>query len=119
LKIKKTPVLLLRKTSIFCYNCLFAFKAVAARAAIRFFIAGVADVDFAERTIIARTIVFTFRYTATDGSIHFSTVFVHHKTSLLSIVHAIFFLRVKTVYANPCKIIDISKILLYNEIERT
>jgi hypothetical protein len=78
LKIKKTPVLLLRKTSIFCYNCLFAFKAVAARAAIRFFIAGVADVDFAERTIIARAVVLTFGNATTDTCVDFLIVFVHH-----------------------------------------
>ena len=57
---------------------LFAFVAVTASAAIRVFVASVADVDFSQRAIIARTVVLTFRNTTTDTGVDFLIVLVHH-----------------------------------------
>ena len=77
---------------------LFSFKAIATGASICVAITRIAYVDFAKRAIIARTVVFTIRYTATDRSIYFSSVFVHHSIFLLTFLYARnFYSSVKTV----------------------
>lgn len=78
---------------------LFSFEAVAAGAAFRVATASVAYVDFSQRAIIARTVVLTFGYSATDCSVDFLTFFIHHIKKPPS--------KVKAVYANSAKIIDI------------
>ena len=67
------------------FHRLFSFEAITARAAFRVARTRVAYVDFTKRAIIARTVIFTFRYTATNARVHFLTFFVHHskKTSFL------------------------------------
>ena len=67
------------------FTDLLSFEAITARAAFRITRTRVPHVDLAKRTIIARTVVFTFGYTATNTRVHFLTFFVHHskKTSFL------------------------------------
>ena len=81
---------------IFCY--LFSFKTIAASATIRVTTTSVAYVDFLQRAIIARAVVFAFRYVAADTSVHFASIFVvhHKKTSFF----------VQAVWAKAQKIID-------------
>jgi hypothetical protein len=57
---------------------LFSFEAIATSAAIRRAIASVAHVNFAERTIIACTIVLAFGHAATDSGVHITAFFIHH-----------------------------------------
>ena len=78
------------ETDDFCtkltdFNRLFSFEAITTRAAFRIARTRVAHVDFTKRAIIARTVIFTFRYTTTNARVHFLTFFVHHskKTSFL------------------------------------
>jgi hypothetical protein len=61
---------------------LFSFKAITAGTAFRVATASVANVDFAERAIVARTVVFAFGYTATDARVYFLSFF-HHNVFLL------------------------------------
>ena len=61
-----------------CRFELFSFKAVAASAMRSGAIASATHVDFAERTIIARAVVLTFGYSATDCIVDVFVVFVHH-----------------------------------------
>ncbi len=63
---------------------LFSFKAIATSAAIRRAVARVPHVNFAERTIIACTIVLAFGHAATDSGVHITAFFIHHiqKSSL-------------------------------------
>lgn len=62
---------------------LFLFKTVAASATFRIATARIAYVNLTKRTVIARTVVFTFGYAAADGRIDFLSSFIHHfqKTS--------------------------------------
>ena len=63
--------------------------------------------DFSQRAIIACAIVLTFGDAATDASVYVLYVlFIHHNKKPP--------LKVKAVYANLQKIIDIFKIFLYN-----
>ena len=55
---------------------LFSFKAIATGAAFCIAAAGVANVDFSKRAIIARAIVLAVRNAATDTRVYF--FFVHH-----------------------------------------
>jgi hypothetical protein len=41
--------------------------------------AGIAHVNFAERAIITRTVIFTFGNTAADTRVYFLIFFIHHK----------------------------------------
>jgi hypothetical protein len=62
---------------------LFSFKAVAAGAAFRIAIAGVANVDFSQRTVIACAVVLAFGDSATDCGVYIVTFFIHHNKILL------------------------------------
>jgi hypothetical protein len=77
---------------------LFSFKAVATSALVCIAITGVAHVDFSQSTVIARAIVLTFGYTATDTAVYFTFIFIHH----IKIPP----LKVKAVCAKCFKIID-------------
>ena len=72
---EKTPRL---QQGVFSFRQLFAFETVTAGAAFRFFVAGVADVNFSKRAVIARAVVLAFRYAAADAGVDFLIVFVHH-----------------------------------------
>ena len=63
---------------------LFSFEAIAAGAAFRIAATRSAYVDFAKGAVVAGAVVFTFRNAATDRSVDFVLVFVHHtkKSSL-------------------------------------
>ena len=80
---------------------LFSFKAVAAGTAFRVAITSIADVDLSQRTIIAGAVVLTLGYTATDTSVYFAIVFMHHNKSSL---------KVQTVWANSQKLLTFLKI---------
>ena len=62
---------------------LFSFEAVAASAAFRVAVTGIAHVDFSQRAVIPRAVILTFRNAAADACVHFLYVFIHHnkKTS--------------------------------------
>lgn len=91
-----------RKRTVFpLFRFLFLFEAIATSAAFRIATARIAYVDFAKRTIIARAIVLTFGDAATDTSVDFLCIFVHHSKKPP--------LKVQAVYANLSKIIDISE----------
>ena len=74
----KKTVRLQRNRRHTCKQCLSSFKAIATSASFSVVRARVPNVNFTERTIITRTVIFTFRYTTTDTSIYFLFVFVHH-----------------------------------------
>jgi hypothetical protein len=57
---------------------LFSYKAIATGAAFRIATASVANVDFAEGTVIACAVVLTIGNTATDTLVYFTSIFVHH-----------------------------------------
>ncbi len=59
---------------------LLALEAIAAGAAFRVAVAGIANVDFSQRAEIPRAVILTFRNAATDTSIYFTTFFVHHNS---------------------------------------
>ena len=63
---------------------LFSFEAIAAGAAFRIAVAGVAYVDFTQGAIVACAVVLTFRNATADSGVYFITVvFVHHVFKLL------------------------------------
>ena len=72
------------KTAPFCgavsfgYNSLFSFKAVAAGAAFRVAAARIAHVDFTKGAVVAGAVVLAFGNAATDRSVDFVLVFIHH-----------------------------------------
>lgn len=107
---EKTSAFFANVFPLFAYDNLFSFKAVAASAAFCVATANVADVNFAQRAIIARTVVLTFGYAAADAGVHFLSTFIHHIKKPP--------LKVRVVYANLSKIIDIFKIFLYNSIRK-
>jgi hypothetical protein len=76
---KKSPVCF-RERTIFplCQSLLFSFEAITASTAFRVAITRITHVNFAERTIIARAVVLTFGYTATNRGVDFLSTFVHH-----------------------------------------
>lgn len=55
-------------------------EAIATSASFRIATARVADVNFSERTVVARSVVFAFRNAATDSRIDFLIVIIHHNT---------------------------------------
>ena len=86
------------------FHRLLSFEAITTRTAFRIARTRVPHVDLAKRAIIARTVVFTFGYTATNARVHFLTFFIHHSKKPPFLVIA--------VCAKWRKIIDICKNLL-------
>ena len=74
---KKNRPLQTKRTE-FCEWFLSSFKTIATGARSRVVCARIPNVNFAKRTIIARTVIFTFRYATADTSVDFLFVFVHH-----------------------------------------
>ena len=72
---------------------LFLFKTIATGATFRVAATRIAYVDFAKGAVVAGAVVFTFRNAATDRSVDFVLVFVHHtkkssfKGNLVFVVH--------------------------------
>ena len=83
---EKKPALALKSKDGFSADrrvSLFSFETVAASATFRVATANVADVDFAERAIIAGAVILTIGYAATNAGVYFLTTFVHHNKILL------------------------------------
>lgn len=79
------------------------YETVAAGAALCVATARIAYVDFAERAIVARVVVFAFRNAATDTFIYFVFIYHHEKPSFC-----------RNSMRNFQKIIDNSRNFLYN-----
>lgn len=79
------------------------YETVAAGAALCVAAARIAYVDFAERAIVARVVVFAFRNAATDTFIYFVFIYHHEKPSFC-----------RNSMRNFQKIIDNSRNFLYN-----
>ena len=89
------------RTAFSVFHVLFLFVAIAAGTAFCVAAASIANVDFTQSAVIACTVVLAIGYAAADCGVDFLIFFVHHIKKPPS--------KVKAVYANSVKIIDILK----------
>ena len=86
---KAVPFARERNGSAIVIRKLFSFKAVAAGTAFRVAATSIANVDFAQSTIIACAVVLTFGDAATDARVDFFFIFIHHNKNPPSKVQAV------------------------------
>ena len=70
--------------------CLLSFETIATSATFRVAIAGITYVNFVERTIVARTVEFTFGDVAADTFVYVHTVFHPFHLLLVFLIMTIF-----------------------------